>query len=1602
MKIKTLISFTFIIVTYLISNNLSAQYFANFNYPEVACKNTPIEFINTSSGNFSNWEWHFGEGGSILYSENPTYSYNNSGTFDIMLVASNPDSMIYDTVINTITIFETPYLTSLNVSDVSCFGGNDGSATVTASGGNGTIYFEWQDMFGTPIIDETNSFINNLTPGIYNIHLLDDNDCSFLQDFEIMEPSQILANLTSFSVSCIGNDGAATSDPSGGVPPYSYLWSNFTTDFSLVGADTGSYSITITDNNGCVIEDVVYIGNQVVPYPWTAQSSNISETSSFARFSIVDENVIWAAANNSGIYTKTTNGGNTWVEGSIPNANSDWFFVDIYAFDSNNAFMLFANQSIGGGYLYKTTDGGTNWSSDTSVFKTSNSWPNGIHFYDQNNGVMFGDPEDGYMEIYTTTDGGTSWQRVSSGNIPAPQGGEYGFSRAFDAVGNKIWFTTNQGRVYYSNDKGLNWNVSVATPGEAISNIAFKNENTGILHSDNWTRMITNDGGATWNSFTNSGPLHWTWTTTKDADAIYVSYNFDWGASYSLDGETWTQIDDYNHNTIAFKSRSLGFSGRQNVISCDGIGKIDPNYFPAAGCDLITNTFENPSSCANRPDGTVGVNVSNGTPPYLYSWVSYEYSGTPINGLPTTASFDAYTFGDQLYIVTVVDNNGCEAIDSVMLYHSGFWGINSTVTDADCSGQLGSIDVTFNGGVAPIIFNWSNGETTLNISNLNAETYTLTISDANNCEAIVTKTVAEGYPDPWSQIASGLTANETIARYSIVDRDIIWAMTDNNGKFLKSTDGGNTWMINTIPNVTSNHYFADIYASSSSNAIVVYANSSTGGSFIYKTTDGGNSWQNITGIYTSSSSWPNGIHFFDQNNGIMIGDPESGYMEIYTTSDAGNTWNRVSNTNIPAAQGGEYGTIRAYHSVGNSFWFPTNQGRVFYSSNRGLNWNVSNATPGESITNIVFKNENEGILHSDSWTRMSTNDGGATWNPLFTSGPLHWFWTTTNDEDAIYISYSPGWGFTYSNDGANWIDVDSYSHNTIAFKSRSLGFSGQADVLSCGGIGKINPDFFPTTCNLQANTTSANASCFSLANGSAEITVSNGVAPYKYSWSNGLNASSNSNLAASNYTVTITDVANCTITQNITITQPNIISITPDVTNSTCGNNNGAITVAISGGTGSGYSLVWGNGDTVLTRTNLTSGSYFVTVFNGGCSRSLQIPVGDSDGPTVSVSSVVDANCGGADGEVYISVTGGNTPYAYTWSNGVTAQNLLNAEPGYVGVVVADANGCAGSASATIGSNGNTPPTLKGKVKLTQNGFTVTGGKVQVVRENPYANAMVVVAETNIQPDGNYFINSVLPIGDYLLIARPDTSIPSLKYAIPTYFEITHKWEDATQVGAMCDMVITNDIEVINLLLLNGASTISGTIFADGGNKNFGRAGDPIPGIDISLEQIPGGIIANTQTNDEGEYKFDNVPVSSNKYTVYVGIPGLPMAESYIVEIGSDTVVNNLNFLVGESQIYIETISSIESKIAENNSLYVYPNPFKGQTNIVYEVIQSENVAVEIYNILGKKIHAQNFGVQPKGKYAYNFQSSNLTSGMYVVKLITGNNTQTQRVVAFE
>jgi hypothetical protein len=216
---------------------------------------------------------------------------------------------------------------------------------------------------------------------------------------------------------------------------------------------------------------------------------------------------------------------------------------------------------------------------------------------------------------------------------------------------------------------------------------------------------------------------------------------------------------------------------------------------------------------------------------------------------------------------------------------------------------------------------------------------------------------------------------------------------------------------------------------------------------------------------------------------------------------------------------------------------------------------------------------------------------------------------------------------------------------------------------------------------------SVNATCFGLANGSAQVVATGGVNPYAYAWNNGVTSASNTAIAAGNYVVTVSDANGCTTTASTTVNQPSTaVSLNVTGVNLLCNNDNSGSAVAVAtGGTGT-LSYSWNTGATTTSLSSLSAGNYAVTVLDAnGCSINNSITISQPNVLSGSISNSTNVSCYGlTNGSISVAVTGGATPYAYNWSNGNTIALNNNLGSGSYTLTVTDNNNCTTVLSSTI------------------------------------------------------------------------------------------------------------------------------------------------------------------------------------------------------------------------------------------------------------------------------------------------------------------------------
>jgi len=195
---------------------------------------------------------------------------NQGGTYSLNVTDANscPSSVFI------VNITEPTALSALAVSgSITCFGASDGMISLLAGGGNPPYTISWLGPNAYSSIQNANpSNITQLNTGNYDYTITDSKGCLLqsISPIYISEPNLLFVNAFSTDISCFGYcDGSAFSMPSGGTPPYSYLWSNGNIADNISALCEGAYVVNITDANNCVNIETV-----VISEPLTLVSSN--------------------------------------------------------------------------------------------------------------------------------------------------------------------------------------------------------------------------------------------------------------------------------------------------------------------------------------------------------------------------------------------------------------------------------------------------------------------------------------------------------------------------------------------------------------------------------------------------------------------------------------------------------------------------------------------------------------------------------------------------------------------------------------------------------------------------------------------------------------------------------------------------------------------------------------------------------------------------------------------------------------------------------------------------------------------------------------------------------------------------------------------------------------------------------------------------------------------------------------------------------------------------------------------------------------------------------------------------------------------------------
>jgi gliding motility-associated-like protein len=676
---------------------------------------------------------------------------------------------------------------TVSTMDASCFGVCNGSGSVVPVGGVPPYSYLWNDVPPT-----ANDTAMNLCAGNYFVAITDSNVCIHFSPVTINEPAPILSNATVTSAICSNVcNGVISLAASGGTPGYTYVWAAPSPGPiagqgtpTVTGLCPGTYTVTITDNNGCVKTDS-FIVSQSTPLTVTAASSNITcsnantgtayitISSGTAPFTIqwddpAGQTNDTATALAAGVYTATiTDANGCFTTASATVTSSPAVAV--------NATVTNATCGVFDGSAVAAPSGGTApysflWSNGQTI---ANATGLGSGLYTVNITDNAGCVSSFSIPVSNTS--GPSGVAITSTNI-ACNGGTGAVTAVTPSGGTApysyLWIQGGQttptlsglsAGVYYlqvadSSGCSIVDSVTITEPAAIDANQVVTAATCGV--NDGAITLTPTGGVPSYTYLWNTGPV-----TSSISGLSAGVYSVQITDAVGCAINVVIPVNSQNGPSLTMSSTNVSCSGMCNgtatVTTLSGVAPfsylwndVGVQTTPAAtalcegnyavvvtganGCVSVAMlSITEPDSigfslstsvdplCNGDTTGSIAVIPSGGTLGYTYAW-------SPSGGTAAMAS----NLGANTYTVTVTDAQGCTATQSTTLVQTTALTISSVVTNPSCNTLTdGSIDVTVTGGAPVYAYQWSGASTAIteDLSGLDSGTFMITVTDGNGC-----------------------------------------------------------------------------------------------------------------------------------------------------------------------------------------------------------------------------------------------------------------------------------------------------------------------------------------------------------------------------------------------------------------------------------------------------------------------------------------------------------------------------------------------------------------------------------------------------------------------------------------------------------------------------------------------------------------------------------------------------------------------------------------------------------------------------------------------------------------------------------------------------
>lgn len=608
--------------------------------------------------------------------------------------------------------------------------------------------------------------------------------------------------------------------------------------------------------------------------------------------------------------------------------------------------------------------------------------------------------------------------------------------------------------------------------------------------------------------------------------------------------------------------------------------------------------------------------------------------------------------------------------------------IIANVENVDCEGSsTGSATAIATGGIAPYVYNWSNGGSTAELSNVPAGTYTVSVSDQLGESTSASVTITQPGAIQLQEVFSeDITCANPVAQINVSATggtgtfQYTWSNGANGNEIMVST-GGNYEVTATDENDCSATISIFIFANNQEPVISGGPDKTIfcAGESVQLQGSGpidpeiSVDWFTINGNIVSGSDTYTPTVSLAGEYYLLVFDDVTGCSSVDTVAVLGEPTPVVANgtvTNV-SCNGGNNGSISLSPSGGGG-------GYSFQWSNGSTNQFLANVPAG---TYSITVSDAFGCTGTSSFTvsQPTILTLNTTSTPM--SGP--------GENDASITATAGGGTSPYSYTWSNSATGASISNLAAGIYTVTA-----TDLAGCTATQTVI--ISPFNCNLQIDHIDVvHQSCPGIADASIQVFLSGGTAPFTYNWSGGQQGNLLEDIMPGIYILTVLDSLGCAAQDTITVNASDLTLSINGQDPSEPGLSDGSATATATGGS-EPYNYLWSTGATSASITGLAAGSYSLTLTDdNGCEIVGAVNLSDSGcALELETTSTINESCAGAaDGSISVVASGGTEPYSYIWSNNETSNTITELSAGIYIVTATDIEGCSVVDTIEIGLN---------------------------------------------------------------------------------------------------------------------------------------------------------------------------------------------------------------------------------------------------------------------------------------------------------------------------